>query len=140
MGSIELTGDEFERFLRTASHGRPIVMINLLHYREQALYAADAGAEACSGREAYARYGAHVVPLLANAGGRTIWAGRIAASVIAPPGERWDDAVLIEYPSNAAFVGMVTSSAYQMIAFHRTAALADSRLIASETTVPFSDQ
>ena len=32
-------------------------MINLLRYRDRAAYAKDSGAEPCSGREAYGRYG-----------------------------------------------------------------------------------
>ena len=35
----------------------PIVMINLLRYRERAAYPEGSGAEPCSGRDAYRRYG-----------------------------------------------------------------------------------
>jgi uncharacterized protein (DUF1330 family) len=109
----------------------PVIMINLLRYRDQANYPAGFAAEPCGGREAYQRYGSAVGGLIAAAGGRVLWAGHVAASVIAPDDEEWDDVVLVEYPSRSAFVGMISSPAYQAAAPHRTAALLDSRLIAS---------
>ena len=55
--------------------------------------------------------------------------------MIAPEGEAWDDAVLIEYPSRDNFIAMTTSAEYLAIMFHRTAALADSRLIAANSNL-----
>jgi hypothetical protein len=57
--------------------------------------------------------------------------GHVAVSVIAPEGEEWDDAVLVEYPSRKAFLDMLALPDYQAAVFHRTAALDDSRLIAT---------
>lgn len=116
----------------------PIVMINLLRYREQADYPPDApeglDTSPCSGREAYQqRYGAVAQQTIAEVGGRLLWAGGVEASVIAAPGEVWDDAVLVEYPSRDAFVKMISMPRYQACAPHRTAALADSRLICTVT-------
>ena len=37
--------------------------------------------------------------------------------------------ILVHYPSPAAFIGMVTTPEYQALSGHRTAALADSRLV-----------
>jgi len=56
--------------------------------------------------------------------------------VIGPSEESWDEAILVEYPSRSAFVSMVTNEAYQQISEHRTAALADSRLIATSKAIP----
>lgn len=41
-------------------------MLNLLRYRGQAEYPADFEAAACTGREAYGRYGELVMPLIGN--------------------------------------------------------------------------
>lgn len=131
MKSIEPAPERIEQFLRDAPNDKPIVMINLLRYRDQAAYASDADAEPCSGREAYQRYGTAVMPLIVKAGARPTWMGTVACTVIAPDGESWDDAVLVEYPTREAFVEMTSSPEYQAIAFHRTAALEDSRLIAT---------
>jgi uncharacterized protein (DUF1330 family) len=134
MGSVEPRADRITEFLANAPQDAPIVMINLLRYREQAEYAPDAGAEPCTGREAYARYGQGVFPLIGKVGARPIWSGSVSSTVIAPEGEQWDDAILVEYPNPAAFTLMTTSDDYQAIAFHRTAALEDSRLIATTAT------
>ena len=75
------------------------------------------------------------MPLLAAVGGRLVWIGLGRATLIAPEGEAWDQAILVEYPSRTAFVEMTTSEAYQAISRHRSAALADSRLIATSGTL-----
>ena len=122
---------------RTALAGvaedRPIVMINLLRYREHAAYPEGSGAEPCSGREAYRRYGQASIGLIIAVGGQVIWQGSPKAVLIGAPGEEWHKALLVRYPSKRAFLDMVSSADYQAIAVHRTAALEDSRLIA---TVP----
>ena len=54
----------------------------------------------------------------------------IAALVIGlTPDEQWDDILLVSYPSKEAFLAMIGDSDYQAAAEHRSAALADSRLI-----------
>jgi uncharacterized protein (DUF1330 family) len=63
--------------------------------------------------------------------GRVLWAAAATYTVVAPPGERWDDVLLVEYPSRQAFLEMVDRHDYQTAAVHRTAALEDSRLIAT---------
>jgi len=133
MAAVEPRPEQMQAFLGSTEAGRPIVMINLLRYREQADYPEGTDAEPCSGREAYQRYGAGVAPLLGKAGARAIWMGKVASTVIAPDGESWDDAILVEYPQREAFIEMTSSADYQALAFHRTAALADSRLIATTT-------
>ena len=64
-----------------------------------------------------------------------VWAGRVASAVIAPEGEEWDGAVLVEYPSAAAFIEMMSSPDYRAASPHRTAALLDSRLIATHSSM-----
>jgi uncharacterized protein (DUF1330 family) len=133
MASIEPSHQQLQILVAAAADDAPIVMINLLRYRERAVYPPDAPAEPCTGREAYQRYGAGVTPLLAEAGGKVLWFGSAKQTVIGPEGEQWDDAILVQYPSRQAFLGMVTSPAYLEIGVHRAAALADSRLIATAT-------
>jgi uncharacterized protein (DUF1330 family) len=127
MGSITPDPSAFEAFARDVPDGRPIVMINLLRFRERAALEG----ENISGRESYERYGQRVEPFLKGVGGRPIWRGKAAAVVIGPAGESWDEAILVEYPSRGAFERMVTDPGYQSIAHLRSAALADSRLIAT---------
>jgi uncharacterized protein (DUF1330 family) len=133
MPSIEPTPEQFAAFLQQVPADKPIVMINLLRYREQAEYPAGYEASPCTGREAYQRYGEQAIQHVAKVGGKPIWMGSAQAVVIGPSDETWDDAVLVEYPSRQAFMEMVAKPDYQECAVHRTAALADSRLIATLT-------
>ncbi len=69
-------------------------MLNLLRYRGQAEYPADFEAAACTGGEAYGRYGELVMPLIGNYGGRPIWMGHVTdlwPAVNRQPGYRWGD-------------------------------------------------
>jgi len=131
MKTVNPTLEQIDEFARTAPDDKPIVMLNLLKFREVAEYGSR-GPQGVTGREAYARYSKAVMPLLFEVGGQPLWMGKARASVIAPEGESWDEVLLVHYPSRAAFVRMVRSDAYQAIMHHRTAALWDSRLI--ETT------
>jgi len=108
---------------------KPIIMINLLKFRDQARYA-DASI-ACSGREAYQAYTKIASKTLSAIGGELFWRGPVHGCPIAPEGETWDEAMLVKYPSIEAFEKMVAMPEYQEGAVHRTAALEDSRLIAT---------
>jgi uncharacterized protein (DUF1330 family) len=113
--------------------GKPIVMINLLRFREWADYPQGVEAEKLTGRQAYDRYGRHVLPFLMAVRARPIWRGQASCTVIAPGGERWDEAILVEYPSRSAFERMINNPEYQAGLVHRTAGLEDTRLIATTT-------
>lgn len=108
--------------------GTPIVMLNMLKFREAAEY--PEGEPKISGEEAYAKYRAAASKLVAEVGGGPVWSGVAKAEIIAPQGEEWDEIFLVRYPSIEKFLAMVNSEAYQAVVHHRSAALADSRLIA----------
>jgi uncharacterized protein (DUF1330 family) len=109
--------------------GQPIIMINLLNFREKARYA-DASI-VCSGREAYQAYTKIASKTLAEIGGEMFWRGQVFGCLIAPAGEEWDEAMLVKYPSIEAFMEMLAMPEYQGSTVHRSAALEDSRLIAT---------
>ena len=50
--------------------------------------------------------------------------------MIGPSDEAWDEVLLVQYPSRKAFLTMAGNPEYLACTVHRTAALADSRLIA----------
>jgi uncharacterized protein (DUF1330 family) len=131
MYAINPTPESFRALLTAVPAGRPVTMLNLLRFRAQADYPQDSAEPARSGREAYAAYSRAVTPLLQAAGASVRWHGSAHVGVIAPPDEHWDEVLLVEYPSVQAFMAMVKSEAYQAIVFHRTAAILDSRLIAT---------
>lgn len=115
------------RALVASSQEGPIAMVNLLRFREEAL----APDEGMSGAEAYGLYSQGVAPFLEAAGGRVLSAVSCSQSVIGPAEPEWHMAIIVEYPSRAEFLAMVGNADYQEVARHRTAALADSRLILS---------
>jgi uncharacterized protein (DUF1330 family) len=107
----------------------PIIMLNLLRFRERALYRN--GDSDCSGREAYARYAAQVQNFLIEVGASVQYMGSVHGCLIAPQEEQWDEVLLVKYPSVQAFTMMLAMPDYLAATAHRTAALDDSRLIAT---------
>ncbi len=86
-----------EVLAKSASDG-PVAMLNLVKYRN---------------REAYAEYGKLTARLVAEHGGRLIWAGSVAEVVLDEGGDTdWDFAAIVVYPSRQAFVDLVTSADY----------------------------
>ncbi|MFP5462318.1 MAG: DUF1330 domain-containing protein [Gammaproteobacteria bacterium] len=130
MPSIDPTPASFKALFSAVPAGVPVVMLNMLRFRERAEYVPGSGEPARSGREAYAEYTKHAMEKVTAVGGRKIWGGAALHSVVAPEGEQWDEVFLVEYPSTEAFMNMVRAPGYQAFTHHRTAALADSRLIA----------
>jgi uncharacterized protein (DUF1330 family) len=129
-GSIDPTRAQFDAF-KALPRDQPIHMLNLIRLRERAVYPEghpDHG-RAISGLEAYRAYGRTTKALFTRLGGRQVWAGRPDGVVTGPPGEHWDLAFIAEYPSAGAFLAMVTDPQYRIDVQHRTAGVADSRLI-----------
>ncbi|VAV95379.1 hypothetical protein MNBD_ACTINO02-2928 [hydrothermal vent metagenome] len=114
----------------------PLTMLNLLRFRDQADYVDApelAPQEPITGAQAYAIYMGKTLPLLTKVGGTARLTGTGGPLLIGPADARWDRVLVIEYPNLAAFVAMIQSPEYQAISGHRTAALADSRLLPIET-------
>jgi uncharacterized protein (DUF1330 family) len=101
----------------------PIVMVNLLKFKEHAAYE-DGRPCTLSGRDAYAIYGRAVVPLVIGVGGRLLFGADVNFLMLGQVDPLWDQVALAEYPSRAALVKMAMSPEYQEIAVHRTAGLA----------------
>ena len=113
----------------------PIVMLNLLKFRDVAEYKGQPADY--SGREAYRRYTEVALQKLAQIGASVIYVGDMKATLIGPQSEQWDEVLLVRYPSKQAFFGMMQQPDFFEATRHRTAALADSRLIATvEVTAP----
>ncbi|MEM7543039.1 MAG: DUF1330 domain-containing protein [Pseudomonadota bacterium] len=129
MGSVWASESQLQRFRDRVEMPGKITMLNLLRFREIANYTAADEAAPCSGITAYERYAALVFPLIKKLGGRIIVSGAALGTVVGPQDEEWDRMIIVEYPSIRVMLGMMSSQEYLSIAHHRTAALADSRLI-----------
>ena len=98
----------------------PVVMVNLLKFIQP------------GGLERYLQYGQGVAPHLERVGGK-VRCGGAAPTVVIGEGERpwWDAILIVEYPSPAAFIEMVTDADYLKVHEHRAAALERGDLIAT---------
>jgi uncharacterized protein (DUF1330 family) len=119
MSSLEPTPERFAA-LAARQADAPVVMINLLQFR------------AGGGRESYLRYAQEVAPHLQRVGGTVRYAGA-APGVVIGEGEKpwWDATIVVEYPSPAAFLDMVTNEEYLKVHEHRAAGLDRGDLIAT---------
>jgi uncharacterized protein (DUF1330 family) len=112
--------------------GKPIVMLNLLKFKDKAVYA-DGRKTDLTGQQAYMLYGQEMSPFVESNGGKFIWMGAVAALAIGRIGDTnadlWDVAALMQYPSAEAFMKIATHPKVQEIGVHREAGLAGQLLI-----------
>lgn len=127
MKTTNPTSRAISEVLAKTPKGQPVVMLNLLKFREQADYGEQR--PAISGREAYQEYGRGAIRCIHAVGGELVWSGEPTGTLIGPEEEQWDEVLLVRYPSLDAFLEMIDSTEYKSIVHHRTAAIEDSRLM-----------
>ncbi|HYR12608.1 MAG TPA: DUF1330 domain-containing protein [Mycobacterium sp.] len=117
--SLEPTPEQLEA-LAARPADAPVVMINLLQFRAE------------GGRENYLRYTQEVAPHLQRVGGAVRYVGG-APGVVIGEGEKpwWDAIIVVEYPSPAAFLDMVSNEEYLKVHEYRAAGLDRGDLIAT---------
>lgn len=128
--ALHPTRESLSAYLQNIPAGEPVTLLNLLRFRKIANYPAGTSNAEISGSDAFATYSRLMMPLLAAAGAEITWLGRMATVLIAPSDEHWDEVVLVRFPDKDGYVKMSTTDKYIELSVHRTAALADSRLIA----------
>lgn len=114
------------------NHGTPIVMLNLLKFNEIADYSSSphlAPEGPISGLEAYKLYMKSVYPLLSKISSEMIFSGTADQFLIGPSDEKWDAVLLVNHLNMNDFMAFASDPEYIKISGHRTAALADSRLL-----------
>jgi uncharacterized protein (DUF1330 family) len=126
MKTLQPSAEQLNDFAELPDTG-PIVMINLLKFRETA----SNGKE--SGEAAYTRYMINVAPLLEKAGGRLVWMGAVKQVFIGAETDCWDRVMLVEYPSRQAFLNMISAPEYQEAYKYREAGLETSALLVTKT-------
>ncbi|MES2330614.1 MAG: DUF1330 domain-containing protein [Bacteroidota bacterium] len=110
----------------------PVVMLNLLRFRETADYSASPElipSQPIPGELAFQLYIEHTLPFLKESGGEVLFMGRSDAFLIGPRDERWDFVMLIKQSSVNSFLAFESNEAYMKGIGHRTAAIEDSRLL-----------
>lgn len=129
MPSLNPSREQLAAFAAQMPSGQPILMLNLLRYHAVAAYPDASAYPPCSGREAYARYSRTALAKVRGVGGQVELLAQAHVALIAPAEEAWDEVLLVRYPSPEAFLSMLADPEYRAATVHRTAALADSRLI-----------
>ena len=97
--------------------GGPIVMVNLLKFRPG------------GGSKEYGRYGMAFAQLLHAAGGKFIYTGRVAETLVGD--DDWHAVAVVEYPSRQVFREVTSSPEYEAIHPYREAGLEKTLLYAT---------
>jgi hypothetical protein len=129
-GHIDPSRENWQAF-KDLPRDRPIHMLNLIKFRALAEYPADHPnhGKGLTGREAYAIYSKGFQDLVADDGAAMVWKAPLEC-VVTGSADEWDEAFVMGYPNSALFMAMVKNEEYiRDVVPHRTAALADSRLI-----------
>ncbi len=124
---LQPTGDQV-RALRDRQTGEPIAMLNLLKFKEQAIYEDGRPCE-LSGREAYLLYAAVFNEIMVPQGVRVLYSGEVKGLMIGAGDDLWDAIALIQYPSTQVMLDMLRNEDYQKGQQHRAAALEGQLLI-----------
>jgi uncharacterized protein (DUF1330 family) len=113
--------------LQTLDQQRPVVMVNLMRFRDRSL---DGDG---SGWDAYLRYSALTVPMIKARGGTLLWTGEAKTVALGEAQDnQWDYVALVYYPSVAAFIDMMTSADYESLSDpHRRNGCAEHVIIAT---------
>ena len=104
-----------------ASEG-PVLMVNLLKFREKAAYA-DGRDPDLSGAEAYARYAAEMRKLVEASGGRFVFGAKVEGLLLGEVESLWDMVGIVEYPSARTLIEIASTPEFQAIEVHRVAGL-----------------
>jgi uncharacterized protein (DUF1330 family) len=109
----------------------PVMMVNLLKFKDQAEYADGRDAD-LSGAEAYGRYAREMKKLVEASGGRFVFGAAVANLLLGEVEQLWDQVGIVEYPSSKALIEISMTPEFQAIEIHREAGLAGQLNITSK--------
>ncbi len=136
LGGINPDEAQLGALLESGEAG-PLQFVNLLAYRDQAVYPEGhelAGA-GLSGAEAYGRYGAVALAHVTRRGGALTLYNQVHLVLIGRD-VPWDQIAVMQYPSVDAFVDMIRDPDYQAALVHRDAGLAETALLVTKALLP----
>ncbi|MGB7405665.1 MAG: DUF1330 domain-containing protein [Pacificimonas sp.] len=115
--TIDPTADQV-RALRDSDHVGPIVMVNMLKFRERAAYPDDFDGDAdVSGEDAYARYQqVFTVAVGDTSKAEVLYSGPVQQVFIGEEGgaaEDWDKMLIVRYPDKQDFLNMMANEQYR---------------------------
>ena len=129
-GHIDPDRQAWELF-KSLPRDQPVHMLNLVRLKPLADYPEGHPnhGKGMSGLEAYRAYGRTTAHIFKRLGGAQVWVGKPEVTLTGPQDEAWDIAFIAAYPNADAFISMVRDPEYRELVAHRTAGVADSRLI-----------
>lgn len=125
MDNIIINQEELQKFMQHPDD-KPVVMINLLKFKNEKEDGVD-------GAELYKCYKQKTAELLKQVGGKLLWLGKADQYIIGDENDKWDEVLLVEYPSRAAFFKMISLPEFEEVQKDRKASLKSTVLIASTT-------
>ena len=138
MNHVDPSRPNFERF-KARPRDVPMHLLNLVRFRERALYADDHphAAKGLSGEQAFAEYFRTIAPFFEKLGVTVVWKGRVGQTMTGPDGQAWDLGFVAAFPRAGMFLELVTDPAYRAnVVVHRTAGVEDSRLVRFDPLEP----
>ena len=113
--------EQINGFMNESEVG-PISMVNLLRYKDKALYQ-DSRDTNLTGEEAYGLYAKEVINFVEKYGGEFIFAGKVNRLMLGEVEDLWDAVAIAKYPNRKAMLEMTMDPDYQKIHVHRDAGL-----------------
>lgn len=129
---IHTNSDAAISFYKSFKGKGPVVMLNLLKFREVADYSdfqEIKPSEEISGEKAYHIYMNEAKPLIEKAGSKVLFYGECNHFLIGPSDVEWDKVLLVQHESVDSFVKFAKDEEYVEILGHRTAGIIDCRLL-----------
>ena len=117
------------RTLAAADDGRQYFMVNLIQYRERALYPPGSASLGTDARAADARYARIVLPQLLKRGSYPIFVSRVVGAFIPHTGATsWDAVAIVRYRSRRDMLDMVKALQRLGGGMHKWAAIEDTHV------------
>lgn len=111
-----------EQLLGRSGPDGPVFMINLVKFREKAIYA-DKRKTNLSGREAFRLYGQEVVKMLPRYNAEVVIGTHLTELIIGEVEDLWDEITVVKYASRKDLKDMTTSQEWNDINVHRLAGI-----------------
>ena len=120
----EPSNSQLEAF-RAADQAQPINMVNLLKFKDTAVYAETDPeyAERLTGRDAYSRYAKVAMEKIQQNGGAIDFLSPGQQCFVGGADDDWDQVVIVHYRSRADYLKGFDSPEYQAAIRHRVAGL-----------------
>ena len=125
----QLDADLLPSLLQSGYDG-PFFMINLIEFRDQAVYA-DGRETDLTGEEANNIYGQTGVQVLFEGGMQPALQGRVVTDPAAPTTPAWDQVAIVGYPSYQEFLAMTQNPEFQEGVEHKDAGVAATTVMPS---------